>query len=463
MRRFRDRKKELDALQNRLRRPASFGLVYGPRRVGKTRLLQRLVEDRDDAIFFIADESTRTSLLARFHDVVQGSGFGGPTWPDVAQADWGTSLTLLLQSAVSAGRSLVLVLDEVQYLIAADPALPSILQRLWDELHAHSALHIILCGSALGTLAQLGGAGQPLHGRFDLQMKLAPFDYRQAAEFAPGWSRVDQLLLYGVFGGLARHLAEVDPERALADNAVDAIIDPLAPLHDAPLDILRTEHLSAHPEAHAVLASVAAGENRFGPIAARTGLKGPRAAYVLEELQALEIIERQVRHGDKPGARFARYVCCDPLVRFWFRHIPANRVALLSTDPHEIWQNEMAPCLDDHMGAVFEAVVRQALQSGTLGLRSHHPPRPYWSRDGQTEIDHVVQTDEGRVFVECKWRPNGRVGVADLGRLRGHIARSGGASEDDRACLVTAGAFTEELRTVAEADGTLLFGLDDLF
>lgn len=461
--RFYDRQRELRALRARLADRSSLNLVFGQRRIGKTWLLRHLLDGEDDAVFFMADQSTASSLLARLASLVGERGAGGPAWADVQHRDWATTLSLLVQSAAAEDRRLVLVLDEVQYLIDAEPALPSILQRLWDEFHDRVSLHLILCGSALGTLSALGEAGRPLHGRFDLRMKLRPFGFREAAEFAPGWSRADHLRLYGVFGGMARHLAYVVPERSLAENAAAAILDPLAPLHDAPPDLLRTENVSAHAEAHATLAAIAAGENRFGPIAARTGLDAPKAAHVLRELQALDVIERQTRFGDKPRARFARYHCHDPFVTFWFRHVVPHRVALIGTEPLEVWHRAIAPALDDHMGPVFEKIVGQALLAGALGAGPVQQMAPYWTRDGRTELDWVVATDSGRFLVECKWRPGGRVGVSDLGRLRGHAERSGLKTDTTRLCLATAGEFTDELRTVAAAEDVVLLGASELF
>ncbi len=463
---FVDRAAELTALRERLARPSSLSLLFGQRRVGKTFLLQHLLDGEPDALYFLADESTAPSLLRRFQRVVAASGRGGSLWETVTPSDWSTALTLLVQSSLAEGRPLVLVLDELQYLLAADPAVPSVLQRLWDEHHARQRLHLILCGSALGTLARLGDAGQPLHGRFDLRLQLQPFSYRQAADFVPAWGLAERLRLFGVFGGLARHLAEVDPARSLPANAVRALLDPLGALHEAPLDILRTEHVSAHADANAALAAIATGENQFGVIAAGTGLTGARLDYVLKELLRLEVIRREVRFGDRPGSRYTRYRCNDPLTVFWFRYVLPQRGALLGTPPARLWQDRIAPRLDEHMGTVFEEVGRQAIERGLL-LELVGPVdevAPYWSRDGRTEIDLVARSGSELLFVECKWRPAGEVGLPALRRLRGHVARypMRGHSGAARLCLATAGRFSDGLRRVAEAEGVLLVGPEEL-
>jgi hypothetical protein len=461
---FVDRRSELTALRERLRRPASFSLVYGQRRVGKTWLLQHLLQRSSDALYFLADEATAPSLLRRFRQAVADAGRGGSAWGVDDGGDWGTTLTLLVQQAALERRRLVLVLDELQYLLAAVPELPSVLQRLWDEYHSRLRLHLVLCGSALGTLAALGESGQPLHGRFDLKMKVRPFGYREAAEFAPRWGRADRLRLYGVFGGLARHLAEVDPRRGLADNAVRALVDPLGALHEAPLDILRSEHLSAHADANAVLAAVAAGEDRFNMLAARTGLGTARLDYVLKELIALEVLRREVRAGDQPGSRYARYRCTDPLMAFWFRQIRSHGTAALGVEPAALWRERIEPRLDDHMGPVFEEVVRQAVLNGALA-RAIGPvdaAAPYWSRDGSTEIDLVVRSGAGTLYLEAKWRIHGVLGLADLHLLRAHVSRVPDVAAGARLGLATAGRIAPTLRRVAGAEGVLLLGPGDL-
>ena len=460
--RFVDRDMEVAALHERFAGPSSLTLLYGQRRVGKTWLLRHVLDGRDDALYFCADESTASALQERLVAEVRAAGWGGALWDAAAPRDWAGALALLFEAARGSGRALVLALDEFQYLLAADPSITSVLQRLWDEYGPRARIHVVLCGSALGTLARLGESGQPLHGRFDLRLRLAPFTCAQAAGFAPGWSAVDRLRLYGVFGGLARHLAEVDEELPLDANAIRALVRPLGVLHDAPLDILRTEHLSSHAEASAVLTAVAAGENRFGSIAARAGLAGPRLDYVLRELLALEVLRREVRFGDRKGSRYVRYRCVDPLTVFWFRHVLPQRSALLGTSPEGIWRERIAPRLDDHMGPIFEEVVRQALTGGLLAdeVGVVEGVAPWWSRDGQTEVDLVARTAEGLLFVECKWRASGEVDVRTLERLQGHAERTGLGR--GRLMIATAGGFSDRLRQAAEGLGVALVGPERL-
>jgi AAA+ ATPase superfamily predicted ATPase len=464
VKRFVNRQIEIAALNGRLARPASFVLVYGQRRTGKTWLLQHVLGQDPDCLFFTADETMPRILLDRFvsHAVTAGR-MPGPLGPG-GLTDWGTALTLLLQKAVVDGRRLVLVIDECQYLLDREPSLPSVLQRLWDEFHPRLPLHLLLCGSALSTLARLGDRSQPLHGRFDLRLHLKPFSYLDAGQFAASWSPVERLRAYGIFGGLARHLAYITEEKGLADNVCDVILDPLAPLHDAPHDILRAERLSAPAEADAVLSAMALGENRFNAIASRTGLTAPRLDYVLRELLSLDIVRRQARMGDAEGSKYVRYRCNDPFLEFWFRFVESNRVALQSTPSLKVYQERIAPHLGGHMGWVFEDVVAQAIARGLLNR--HLGPvddlGSWWSRDGKTQIDLAARSGERMAFVECKWRADATTPVSALHQLRDHVARSPFKTQEALLCIASAGGFSSGLRRAAGAGEVVLLGLDDL-
>lgn len=456
--RFVDREIELRAINKRLDKQSSFSLIYGQRRTGKTYLLQYLATQRENALHFLADESTAAMSLERFWGEVLAERVARGVSAVLQPSDWGTALTLLVQQAITNDEPLVLFIDEVQFLIQAEPSLPSILSRLWDQYHERASIHIILCGSALGTLRGLGDAGQPLHGRFDLRLKLRPFAYHEAGLFVPEWSLHDRLRAYGLFGGLARHLAELDDGVSLRENALELLCEPLSSLADAPMDILRSEHLSSLAESAAVVEAMALGETRFNRIASRTQLKTSRLNYILGELIGLEIVGREVRFGDREGAKYSRYWIADPFIGFWFRHIRPNRVILNGANTEEVWAQRIEPRLDNWMGPIFERIVAQTLRrEGAVDeLPFIDTIASYWSRDERTQIDWIASSDETLLFVECKWKARRKVGVEALKQLREHASRYPKSATDRRYCIASPTGFSEELIAAAGSDVTLL-------
>jgi AAA+ ATPase superfamily predicted ATPase len=463
-----DREKEAEALRKVFKAKSSLSLVYGQRRTGKTFLLQHVLEGNANTVFFIADETTSPTLLKRFAGEISSNGgrIAGIEPAGGAEAGWSAALTMLIQGAGLAGNPIFLVFDEFQYLLNAEPAITSIIQRLWDQFKEKVNLHIVLCGSSLGIMSCLGDGGEPLYGRFSLKLKLKPFDYLQASRFSPGWSVKNMLLTYGIFGGLARHLAELDPSCGLAENVEEKILDPLGPLNDSAGDLIRSERISSRPDAGAVLAAVSSGESSFNMVASMTGLTSTRLDFVFKELLALEIVRRETRFGDKPGSRYSRYLAADPMVAFYNRFVVPNRAAILSSDPATVWRDRIEPGLNDYMGAIFEDVVRQAVTGGVL-IDVTGPvdeSSSYWSRDGATQIDLVSRSGETLCLFECKWSSTSPTGISALRQLRDHASRFPSMPGTKvKLCLASSLGFAKDLHELEKLDEVALVGPEKLF
>src|SRR5690606_22163917 len=131
-------------------------------------------------------------------------------------------------------------------------------------------------------MKRLVEADQPLYGRRTGRLDVRPFDYLDAARFAPGWSPEDKLRLYAVFGGLPGHLALVDPARSLAENAARHLLDPSGRLHDEAAHVFDA-FLTDAAVHYSVVEAIASGERRWSRIASRVGkqtsaLQRPRGA-----------------------------------------------------------------------------------------------------------------------------------------------------------------------------------------
>src|SRR5574341_510038 len=139
---FINRQKELDLLTAMYRsNRAELFVLYGRRRVGKTELLRAFSEGRPH-LFFIATLSADPEQLAVFSRQIWSfthaetpPGFSFPTWDAAFQA-----------LADLPGRPIV-VLDEFTYLISGNKAIPSILQKVWDEHLKNTTIKLVLCGS----------------------------------------------------------------------------------------------------------------------------------------------------------------------------------------------------------------------------------------------------------------------------------------------------------------------------
>jgi len=128
---------------------AELVLVYGRRRVGKSRLLIEAIK-KMNALYFLADASDNIlDIMAKQTNE-----------KFVKFSNWDDFFDFILKSKYE-----IFVIDEFQYLYQVNKAWPTILQRWWEKLKETNK-KIILCGSLISTIYRIArGYGSALYGR----------------------------------------------------------------------------------------------------------------------------------------------------------------------------------------------------------------------------------------------------------------------------------------------------------
>jgi len=211
---------------------ARLGIVSGRRRQGKTYLLRALAE-ATGAFYYAAAEATTADSLRDL-----GAALAAHTDAAVPYAirDWDEAVRAIRDTFPDG----LAIIDEFPYLIRADPALPSLLQRALDDQawgRQARGTRFLLCGSAMSVMGGLLAGNAPLRGRSALELLIAPFDYRTAARFwgidnDPGLA----VLVHSIVGGTPAYRSEfvaddVPASRDDFDSWVSrSVLNPAIPL-----------------------------------------------------------------------------------------------------------------------------------------------------------------------------------------------------------------------------------------
>jgi AAA+ ATPase superfamily predicted ATPase len=124
------------------------------------------------------------------------------------------------------------VLDEFPYLCEGNNGVPSIVQKIWDDIREQRIpMILVLCGSRISFMERLLTERNPLHGRQSAEFAIQPLTYRETAAFVPRWSVEDRLRLFGVFGAMPYYLSLLDPTVPLAANIHRLLLDAATSLY----------------------------------------------------------------------------------------------------------------------------------------------------------------------------------------------------------------------------------------
>ncbi len=406
---FLNRSQEMERLDRMIQRRAG-GLVvlYGRRRVGKTRLLLEWV-GKHSGLYTVADQSASGIQRKYFAEAIAQN---LPGFADVSYPDWGTLLTRLAREAKACKWRGPIVIDELPYLVMSSPELPSVLQRWVDHDAKDARLIIAVAGSSQRMMQGLVlAASAPLYGRATEIISLTPLDATWLRVVFPKQSVNAQIEAYSAWGGVPRYWELAAEERGTQKAIVDRLVlDPLGSLHREPDRILLEEVPSA-VELRPILDAIGSGAHRLSEIASRTGNKATSMSRPLLRLQEMNLVRRETPFGEsEKKSKRALYKISDPHFRLWFRVVAPNRGLLASAEPRDrsrlldrFWKQLVAEG--------WEELCRQRLPR----LRRGHPierlgpwgPASRWWHGNKPEWDVVSQSLDGkRILVgEVKWSP----------------------------------------------------------
>lgn len=466
MRAFVDRVSELATLEEQFSETeASFVVIYGRRRVGKTALITEFLRDKR-GLYFLATEESEEQNRAAFQKQV--ASFTGDALLAQASVD---NWDILFDRLTQDGERLVIALDEFQYLGKANPAFPSIFQRIWDIVLSRRNVMVILCGSLVSLMeSQVLSYQSPLYGRRTAQIRLKQVPFRFYREFFPDKLSYRALIeRYSVTGGVPKYIESFKGSlgiyRAIAKN----VLNSSSYLYDEPNFLLSKEVVEVGTY-FSIMKAVAAGNRKVGDIAAALNVKQTGLSRYLKTLEQLDVLERVVPVTELNPEKSKRglYRIKDNYLRFWFRFVFPQK-GLLETDRvDEALKVIERNFIDGQAAYVYEDVCRDRLwdlgAEGTLPLMPQRVGAWWGARD--VELDVVgLNLDEGRaVFGECKFwmKP---VGANVLGHLEEQAAKAlrdasfGPYRNAPVFAVFSVSGFTEELQSIAaERSDVLLIG-----
>ncbi len=385
------------------------------------------------SLFFTASGRPPAEELARFTAEVLASDLpGAELFRGVTPMTWDAALRLLA-TAIPQDRPSVIVLDELPYLVAADPAFEGTLQRAFDRELSRRPVLLVGIGSDLSMMEALNEYGRPFHQRAT-EMVLPAFNPLELAELLD-LEAEDAFDAYLVTGGLPLILRDWPDQAGVFDFLPRALGDPTSALLVSGERALAAE-FPPDGQARLVLSAIGSGERRFAAIGRAAG--GLTAASLNRSLTLL--VRKRIILAERPlstvVSKETRYRVADPYLRFWLAFLGSglpdiergrgDRVLARIRHSWTSWR-----------GRTVEPVIRESLlrmpvadlPAGAIQFGS------YWTRTNDVEID-LVGTDRSPVagsiaaVGSVKWLENATFDAHDLARLAAASQRLPGATPE---------------------------------
>jgi len=411
---FVNREAELHSMEKEYgKKEVSLYVLYGRRRLGKTRLIQEFIKNKPSLYFMASEELERENLL-RFRDKVADF-TKNDLLKQVTELTWEMVFQQLIKVKVE--NRPVIVIDEFQYLGKSNKGFPSIFQRIWDEELQHENLMVILCGSLITMMeSQVLNYSSPLYGRRTAQWKLKPIEFKHYGQFFQNnMNEIDSLMHYAVTGGVPKYIEIFQREENIWDSIRENIVNRGSYLLEEPIFLLEKE-VSEIGSYLSIMKTIAHGYHKLGEISAALNVKPQGLSKYLSILADLDLIRRQVPITEENPAKSKKglYDINDHFIKFWLRFIYPYREEIETDQTDPVMKHIRDRLMEKHVAFVYEEVCRQKVLE-----QSHLNNQPFrilkigrwWNRQEEIDIVGINEESGDILFGECKFT-NKPVGIA---------------------------------------------------
>ena len=385
---------------------ASFVIMYGRRRVGKTALVSEFLSRHEGCgLYFLATQESEEQNRKAFRDQV--AELIGNELLKSADVDWLTIFKLFSEHPTAERK--IIVMDEFQYIGKSNPAFPSVMQKVWDTVLKDTDVMLILCGSLVTLMRQQTlDYASPLYGRRTAQIRLKQIRFSYYPGFFPGKSEEELIPFYAVTGGVPKYIETFSGCENMEEGIDQYVLNPQGYLYEEPFFLLQNE-VSEIGSYFSLIRAIAMGHRKLSDIAAWLGVKQTNLPKYLKTLMDLDLVEREVpvTESNPEKSKSGLYRVTDNYLAFWFRFVYPYRSFLERGEKAYVMGQIRKMFVQNYLSDVYEDLCREkmwAFSSMDLWDFRFDKLGRYWGPIcGEVDILGMDTANRNMIIGECKY------------------------------------------------------------
>lgn len=410
MTKFIGRHEELSKLIEIARkRSASFIVVRGRRRIGKSRLIEEFSKyfDKFYSLEGLAPEEgvTAKDQLEEFSRQIAQQ-FNAPfaRYDDWSDALWSVGERL------KTGK-ILLLFDEISWMGLDEPTFLGKIKNFWDNhLRKNDQLVFVVCGSASAWIEKNILSSTGFVGRISYTLTLEELPLSDCKQFWPkNISAYEKLKILAVTGGIPKYLEEINTKFSAEENIKRLCFTKGAILVEEFKQIFSDLFLRESPFYKKIVEVLVTGPKERNEICEVLKIDpGGRISEYLTELELAGFITRDYTWDIKSGvdSKLSKYRLSDNYLRFYLKYIDKN-LSKINRNSFRLKSLTSLPEWNAIMGFQFENLVlnnklliHQALNIKPDEIISENPFYQHKThRYPGCQIDYMIQTKFSTLYV----------------------------------------------------------------
>lgn len=397
---FIGRKKELKELNNRYNsNRKEFGVIYGRRRIGKSALISKFLENKEHIFFQAKKDSIYGNLRSFSYEINK--------YMNMPKSFVYSSFEEAFDELISyvKDKRFIIAIDEYPYIIKQEPSFSSIFQEIVDK--APDNLIFIISGSDVSMLQkEIINHNSPLFKRRTFEMQIKKLKYSESLEFLkdiPNEEKVKYLALTSTY---PYYLSAMDYTISFEDNIKKLLFNEYGAFFTLP-DQLLYNSTNTQDIYNAILYAVSKRKRSNKEISDYIHEEESKVSKYIVTLLANELLDkRETYMGTK---KTIYYEIGDPMLRFWYSFIfnNAERIKLNGDIVYNNLKDEISQFISFGFEDVSRLYMNELNENGSLGniFPSFKPYRVEKSQLSRSiEIDGLSNDNKRLIVLECKYR-----------------------------------------------------------
>ena len=404
--RFIGRKEELNRIKRLINMTNQNNiLIYGRRRIGKSYLIKKALEDfNGKVIHYQCKEISYSNTIEELSNIIS----------KVLNINYRMSFLSIediLDFLFNYNENIVLVLDEYPYLLKKIEGLNSIIQNKIDLNKYESKLKLILSGSQIEIMKNMIDYASPLFGRFNDVIELKEHNYIEAAEYYPNYSNEEKVLLYSIFGGEPLYNSAIDCSKSVEENIIDLIVKENSFVELNIQNMVNIE-LSKIGYAYDVLQAIATGTRKNDDLVTKSHAPSPANLNpAIQKLLKMDLIKKISPINDENNKKKIMYFINNNALRFYYKYIYRFSTERNNMNAEDFYNKFIKTDLYNSLVPVeFENIAKQFLLIQNKNKKitpAFSKIGTFWYDDKKNKIngqfDLVTLDENGYIFYEVKY------------------------------------------------------------
>ncbi|MGN0319180.1 MAG: ATP-binding protein [Lachnospira sp.] len=433
------RTEEMAALEADLNKNENtLTVLYGRTNIGKTTLVKGLIKGRinqygSDSYFYyatpLASEREQVAFLRRSlvdkgyvdgntganmgsgRTAVTDAGTGVESTAGVKvipEDDYYAEYARLLSSIVNQGASKkLIIIEEFQNIVKSNKEFMAAIADMVKGKFFNDKVTVILTSSSVSwvenSMVSAIGTNALAITSF---LKLKELDFVDIVRMFPGYTVLDDMVIYAITGGVPGYLSHFSDKLSLKENICRSILRDEAKLRNEGGDYIK-EELRETSLYNTILYCIANGENKLNELHQHTGFGRDKISVYLKNLIEREIVEKIFSYdiGGREHTKKGLYRIKSGYTEFWFKYIYANESELNILTAEAFYEKYIADSIYAFAKEAFIRVGTEFIElldsMGRLEIKIDRRGR-WWGKNG--DIDIIACDEEENYLVgKCNW------------------------------------------------------------